>query len=229
MKFFLRGHKNMFFAADGATGGGGGADGGSEGGGNSGGADDDTGGGDDTKGDDKGNDDTKSEAEKLFEARLKKAVAEEKKKSAKALKELEKLRNEKLTAEERHKIEEETKAEELAEREREITEKENRYHALSAINAAGLSLDGVDGENLVELVMSDTSENIDSKVATLTSLLTKLVDKKVDEKFRGYGRDPRGGGKNNEGSKDEKSIAEKLGGKRAEMLKKSEDILKNYM
>ncbi len=153
-------------------------------------------------------------------------MAEEKKKSAALNKELEKMKKEKMTADELKKYEDEKRSTELAEREKAITEKENRYYAVGAIKKAGLD-DGSDTAlKIVNLVMAEDTKGIDAKVAALGELVNKLVDAKVNAKFKAAGRTPNGGtgGSGNEGNDNKNSLAEKLGKARAEQAKKSNDI-----
>lgn len=166
--------------------------------------------------------------ERLLQARLDKAMAEERKNNAKLTKEIEKLKREKMTADELKKYDDEKKANELAEREKAITEKENRYYAIGAIKKAGLD-DGSDTAlKIVDLVMGADNEEIDNKVAALNELVNKIVDSKVNEKFKGAGRIPNGGNNGDEG-KEKNTLAKKLGKQRAEQNKKSNDILKHYL
>ncbi|MCD8091041.1 MAG: DUF4355 domain-containing protein, partial [Clostridiales bacterium] len=177
---------------------------------------------------DKGNNDPN--IEKLIELRFQKAMAEEKKKSAALNRELEKMKKEKMTADELKKYEDEQRNTQLAEREKAITEKENRYYAVGAIKKAGLD-DGSDTAlKIVDLVMAEDTKGIDGKVSALNELVNKLVDAKVDAKFKAAGRSPNGGaGGSGEGAKDKNSLAEKLGKQRAEQAKKSNEILKHYL
>lgn len=169
-----------------------------------------------------------NDLDRLLQARLDKAMAEERKKSSALQKELDKMKREKMTADELKKYDDEQKENALAEREKAITEKENRYYAIGAIKKAGLD-DGSDTAlKIVDLVMGADNEEIDNKVAALNELVNKLVDSKVNEKFKGAGRIPNGG--NNSGKvKEKNALAEKLGKQKAEQNKKSNDILKHYL
>ncbi len=166
--------------------------------------------------------------DRLLQARLDKAMAEERKKNANLVKELEKMKRDKMTADELKKYDDEKRANDLAEREKTIAEKENRYYAITALKKAGLD----DGSEIVldlaELVMGNDTDTTDARIETLNKLVTKMVDSKVNERFKSYGRIP--GGPNNQGGNDEdNTIAKKLGKQRAEQIKKSNDILKHYI
>jgi hypothetical protein len=213
------------FDADGGTGTGAGVGGADGTIGNNNGVGDSKGADDSTKGDKQG---TNTDLERLLQAKLDKAMAEERKKSANLQKELEKMKKEKMTADELKKYDDEKRANELAERERVIAEKENRYYAVGAIKKAGLD-DGSDtAMKIVDLVLGANSEEIDTKVAALNELVNKLVDGKVNEKFKSAGRTPGGSNSTDNEHKKDTDIAEKLGKARAEQLKKSNEILKYY-
>lgn len=177
----------------------------------------------------KGEDYSDSEKlDRLVQARVEKAIEEERKKSKALSKELDKMKREKLTAEELKKYDDEKRDKELAEREAAITERENRYYAIGAIKKAGLD-DGSDTAlKIVDLVMGKDSEEIDSKVSALKELVNKIVGSKVNEKFKSAGRIPGRGGTDSS-QKEENTLAKTLGKRRAEQDKKSSDILKHYI
>ncbi len=235
---------SIMYAPDGGSGAGGGTTGSSAGGGttgsgegndpegSSGGNGTGSGEGNDPEGDKGQKDKNKpSDFERLLQARLDKAMAEERKKSSALQKELEKMKREKMTADELKKYDDEQKQNALDERERAITEKENRYYAIGAIKKAGLDDGSETALRLVDLVMGADSEEIDKKVAALNELVNKIVDSKVNEKFKGLGRTPNGGGNagGNGGGEDKNTLAERLGRQRAAQSKKSSDILKHYI
>lgn len=106
--------------------------------------------------------------------------------------ELTKLKNEKLTAEERAELEKKEKEAELEKRERELTDKENRLYAVKAIKKANLD-DGSDSAlDLVEFVMAEDEERIDAKVKAFSKLVDKLVKSEVDCVFKKNGGKPGG-------------------------------------
>lgn len=109
--------------------------------------------------------------------------------------ELEKLRKEKLTAEELAKLEAEEQAKDLAEREAAVKAAENKIYAMSAIKKAGLDDGSEAALEILALVNASETEAIDSNVKALKALVDKLVKAKVDETFKKQGRNPeRGGG-----------------------------------
>jgi len=172
---------------------------------------------------------TTAELDKLVQARADKLTAEMGKKNAALQKELDKLKKEKMTADElkAHEISEKEKT--LAEREKMLADKENRLLAIKAIKKAGLD-DGSDKAlELVDFVMGEDEETINNKVNVFGELVKKFVAAEVDKAFKKNGRNPNSG---NNGSGDDNkgksTVAEQLGKARADKQKKSNDILKLY-
>lgn len=107
--------------------------------------------------------------------------------------ELDKLRKEKLTDEERAALD---KAE-FERQKAEFQMEKNKLYAVKAIKAAGLD-DGSDKSlELVEFVMGDSEETIDARVKVFGELVKKFVAAEVDKTFKDNGRNPykgKGGG-----------------------------------
>lgn len=168
--------------------------------------------------------------DKLIQSKLDKAMAEERKKSAALQKELDKLKKERMSEEERLQLERAEKEAELAEREKMIADKENRYIAIKAIKEAGLD-DGSDlSLKLVDFVMGDNEDAIKNKVTAFKELVDKFTAAEVDKTFKKNGRNPNGS--NNpapEGNNNENSVAKKLGEAAAAKAKQSTDILNHYL
>lgn len=146
-------------------------------------------------------------------------------------KELENLKREKLTAEERRQLELEDKERAIAERERSLLEKENRLYTIKAIKAAGLD-DGSDKAlELVDFIISDSQEEIDERVKVFSEILNKFVSAKVDSTFKANGRVPNGtnGHSSNNQDESENKIAVHLGKIRAEKESKSQKIINHYI
>ncbi len=226
MKYFKR--FMPMFAADGDTGSGTGGEG------TSGAASTEIGEGNNPTPDDSGKDEGQknnkpNDFERLLQARFDKAMAEERKKNAGLMKELEKMKREKMTADELKKYDDEKRTNELAEREKTIAEKENRYYAITALKKAGLDDGSETVLELAEIVMGNNTDETDTKIATLDKLITKMVDSKVNERFKSFGRVPGGSGTSEGDGKDKNILAEKLGKQRAEQNKKSNNILKHYI
>lgn len=176
-----------------------------------------------------GKDKDPDDFERLLQARLDKAMEEERKKNANLTKEIEKMKREKMTADELKKYDDEKRANDLAEREKTIAEKENRYYAITALKKAGLDDGSETALELAELVMGADTDETDTRIATLNKLVTKMVDSKVNERFKSFGRVPNGGNSSGSEGKEKNTLAEKLGKQRAEQNKKSNDILKHYL
>ncbi|MFR5772753.1 MAG: DUF4355 domain-containing protein [Lachnospirales bacterium] len=170
--------------------------------------------------------------DRLLKARLDKAMEEERKKNKSLEKEIEKMKRDKMTADELKKYDDEKRDRELAEREQAIADRENRYYAISAIKKAGLDDGGDTALKIVDLVLGKDSDEIDNKVSALNELVNKLVDNEVNEKFKSAGRIPNTGSANaNTNTEDKKGneLAKGLGKERAELKKKSDSILKHYI
>lgn len=169
-----------------------------------------------------------ADLDKLVQARADKLTAEMGKKNALLQKELDKLKKEKMTADELKQLEMSEKEKELAEREKMLLDRENRLLAIKAIKAAGLD-DGSDKAlELVDFVIADSEDAINNKVKAFGELVNKFVESKVNETFKKNGRNPNGSNTNNVADKGDNTIAEKLGKVRAERDKKSDDIRKYY-
>lgn len=112
-------------------------------------------------------------------------------------KQLEDLRKEKLTENERAELDRKNRETELEKKERAFQLMQNKYAATQALKEAGLE----NGEDVVTLVLGDTEENTKKRVAALSSLVERLVKAKVAEKFKEGGRNPEkgssGGGEDN--------------------------------
>lgn len=179
-----------------------------------------------------GNNNDNDNIERLISARVQKAMEKANKDKSELEKQLEKLKREKLTAEEVKKLEDEKKAKDLAEREAALKEKENRYYAVGAIKKAGLD-DGSDTAlKIVDLVMGGNEDEINTKITALNELVNKIVDSKVNEKFKAAGRNPNSGGSaddRGEAENGRNTVAELLGKSRAEQAKRSKEVLDYYL
>lgn len=182
--------------------------------------------GDDNKGDQ--SDDKKDAIDKIVQSRVDRAMADERKKTAALQKELEKFRKEKLSAEELKQLEIEEREQAIADKQKEITDKENRLFAIQAIKEAGLD-DGGDTSALVDLVVAGvdvTEDSITDKVKAVKTYIDTKVASEVDKTFKDNGRNPNGANSNNKDKTD--TIAERLGKGRAEQNKVYTDVLNHY-
>lgn len=148
--------------------------------------------------------------------------------------ELENIKRSKMTDDERtqydiKKKEEDAnrRLEELDKKQAELTERENRYFALEAVNNLSLNIKGDLAKQVVDLVMADTPEAITANVKAFETVVNQLVKAKVDETFKSKGRTPGSGNATGDDSKE--SIGAELGKRRAEADKAANDILKHYI
>lgn len=152
--------------------------------------------------------------EKLIQAKVDKITSKLGKEKAGLQKQLEQLKKDKLTDDERKQLEISEKEQEIAERERALLEKENRLYAIKSIKAAGLD-DGSDKSlELVEFVLADDTDEIDRRVKAFGELVKKFAQSEIDKKFKENGRNPNTGGKaaqaNNPYAKETFSLTEQM-------------------
>lgn len=128
--------------------------------------------------------------EKLVQQRVDKAIAKLGKDKSDLQKQLDQLKKEKMTDEERKQFELSEKEKLIADREKALLEKENRLYAIKAIKEAGLD-DGSDKSlELVDFVMDTDTEAIDNKIKAFDALVKKFVKAEVDKTFKTNGRTP---------------------------------------
>lgn len=140
-------------------------------------------------------DELEQRLERLVQAKVDKITSKLGKEKAELQKKYDQLKKEKLTADEIKKEELSDKEEEIEKRERAILEKENRLYAIKAIKSAGLD-DGSDKAlELVEFVLNDDTDVIDSRVKAFGELVKKFAKAEVDKTFKDNGRNPNAGGK----------------------------------
>ena len=127
---------------------------------------------------------------------------------------LETLKKERLTAEERKDLEIKEKEEEIAQRERALAEKENRLYAIRAIKEAGLDDGGETSLDLIDFVMAEDTEAIDAKIKAFDKLVKAFVKAEVDKTFKEHGRTPEkgigGGAKTNPYAKETMNLTEQM-------------------
>lgn len=144
------------------------------------------------------NDDNDGDAdEKLLERKIQQAVDRATNKlgndNKKLRKELEKLRKEKLTAEELKALEDEEKEKDLADREAAVKAAENKLYAVKAIKKAGLDDGSETALDILSLVNAGDEESIDNNIKALKALVDKLVKAEVEKTFKDGGRNPERG------------------------------------
>lgn len=167
--------------------------------------------------------------EKLIQSRVDKITAELGKKNANLQKELDKAKREKLSDEEVRKLELADKEKELTAKEQDLLDRENRLYAIKAIKEIGLDDGSQNSLELIDFVMGKDEEAITERVKAFKGLVDRFVNAKVDQTFKANGRTPNSGSTNNgEAKKEENSFAVELGKKAAERAKESNEILKHY-
>lgn len=127
--------------------------------------------------------------------------------------ELDKLRKQNMTDEERKEAERIAKETEIAEKERQLIDRENRLYAIEAIKKAGLDSGDETSLEIVDFVMDADQENIIKRVTSFKTLLDKLVTTEVEKTFKINGRKPNEGGGLGSGNEDNTAteFAKKLG------------------
>lgn len=147
----------------------------------------------------------------------------------KLLAEIETLKKEKFSDDEIKQLEMKAKEDELAERERALTDKENRLIAIKAIKEAGLD-DGSDASlAIVDFVMAENEEGIRERVKAFDALVKRIVKAQVDGVFKSNGRTPGVGSETaaNAGGQND-SIATRLGRNVASTNKTAQSVLDHY-
>ena len=145
-------------------------------------------------------------------------------------KQLEKEKKNGMTAAELADYEKTQRERELAEREKMILDRENRYFALQEVTALGYTLGTEQTEALVSLVMAQDQRTIRKNTATLKTLVDGLVKAEVDKTFRRYGTTPNGAKNGADGGDDDKTkIASALGKAAANRKKNAQSVLNHYL
>ncbi len=170
---------------------------------------------------------TAEDVERMVQSGVDKATAEYGKKISALKKENEELKRKNLSDEERKNLEIADRDNALAERERKLNDRENRIFASKVLREVGLDDGSTRSLELVDLVMSDTEENIEKRAKTLKSLVDALVKSEVEKTFRTHGRVPNGANISTESK--ESDLAARLGKDRAEQNKKANDVLSHYI
>lgn len=103
---------------------------------------------------------------------------------------METIKQEKLTAEERAELERKQEREAFDRERAEFQMEKNKLYAIKALQAAGLN-DGSDQAwELVDFVLGSDEAEIDSRVKAFGDLVKKFVASEVDKTFKGVGRTP---------------------------------------
>lgn len=146
--------------------------------------------------DDKGEEDDKNkqpDIEKLVQQAVDRATNKLGNDNKRLREELEKIKKEKLTDEERHELEKKQEREEFERQKAEFQAEKNKLYAIKAIKAAGLD-DGSDKSlELVDFVMGGDEAEINSRVKAFGDLVKKFVSAEVEKTFKDNGRNPNKG------------------------------------
>lgn len=145
-------------------------------------------------------------------------------------KKLEALQKEKLSDDEIKDLELKEREKTLADRDKALTEKENRWIAMQAIKEAGLDDGSKDSLAIVDFVMAEDEDGIKERVKAFDGLVKRLVKAQVDAVFKASGRTPgvgsdaasAAGGQN-------ESTAVRMGKNAAAINQKSRSILDSYL
>nr|DAT66150.1 MAG TPA: capsid scaffolding protein [Caudoviricetes sp.] len=144
---------------------------------------------------------------------------------------LEDLKKSKLTADEAAELERQEREDALDEREKALKDKENRMYAIKAIKEAGLDDGSAASLDLVEFVLADDEDGINTRVKTFGALVQRFVKAAVDKTFKANGRTP---GVGNAASADDKddtpsSLAVQLGKNAAKANESFKTTLDYYL
>lgn len=133
-----------------------------------------------------------------------------------------------LTPEQIKELDEREKTAAQNKREADITERENRFYALTAIKEAGLDDGGKTALELIDLVMGKDQKEIDAKVKSLGKLIKKMVSTEVEKTFKDHGRSPESG-KGADGEDQKNDIAKRLGQRTAKLNEQARKTLDFYL
>ena len=141
----------------------------------------------------------------------------------------ERLKKEKLSEDEIKQLELKEKAEELAERDKKLTDRENRLFAIKAIKEIGLD-DGSDASlAIVDFVMADTEDGIKERVKSFDALVKRIVKTQVDGVFKTNGRTPGVGNTAPTKEESKNTVAVQLGKNAAKVNEAAQNTLNHYL
>lgn len=133
--------------------------------------------------------------EKLVQSAVDRATNRLGNENKKLREQLDKLKKEKLSDDELKTLEVQEKEAALAEREKQILDKENRFYAIEAIKKAGLDDGSTRALDLIDFVMSSDQAGIDKRIAAFKAVVDAYVKNEVDKTFR-TGKTPGKGSEN---------------------------------
>lgn len=144
-------------------------------------------------------------------------------------KQLEALQKEKLSDDELKDLELKEREKTLADRDKALTEKENRWIAMQAIKEAGMDDGSKDSLELVDLVMAEDEEGIKKRVVAIKNQVDRLVRIQVEARFKDAGRTPGVGTDTAANAGGEHDYATRNGKNAAASHQKSRSILDSYL
>lgn len=143
-------------------------------------------------------------------------------------KQLEALQKEKLSDDELKDLELKEREKTLADRDKALTEKENRWIAMKAIKEAGLD-DGSDAAlAIVDFVMAEDEDGIKERVKAFDTLVKRIVESQVKAVFKTNGRTPGVGADTASNAGGENDYATRNGKNTAAANQKARSTLDSY-
>lgn len=153
--------------------------------------------------------------EKLFQSKIDRAMAAERKEKSELKRKLERLQQKVLTDEEAKQIEFEEKQQELEQREKELTLEKNKMYAVKAMKKANLS-DTEETMSIIEriVVSCEDETDIDDTIKLLKGWFDNAVKAEVEKRFKEGGYTPTKGSSLNGGKnpymKDQLNLTEQM-------------------
>jgi hypothetical protein len=143
--------------------------------------------------------------------------------------ELDQVKKDHMSEEERREAELQEREAAFAERERELADKENRLIAIKAIKEVGLDDGSELSLALVDFVMAEDEDTIKERVKTFDSLVKRMVQAEVDKVFKNSGRVPgKGSASTSETDSKKDSVAVRIGQNAAKANKAAQTTLEYY-
>ena len=153
--------------------------------------------------------------EKLFQSKIDRAMAAERKEKSELKRKLERLQQKVLTDEEAKQIEFDEKQQELEQREKELTLEKNKMYAVKAMKKANLS-DTEETMSIIERIVTSCEDetDIDDIISDLKAWYDKGVKAEVDKRFKEGAYTPTKGSSLNGGKnpymKDQLNLTEQM-------------------
>ena len=172
--------------------------------------------------------DNNSKLESLIQSAVDRATNKLGNENKQLRKQLEALQKEKLSDDELKDLALKEREKAIADRDKELTEKENRWIAMNAIREAGLDDGSSATTELVNLVMAEDEEGIKKNVTAVKNHVDRLVKAQVEARFKDAGRTPGVGTDTAANAGGEYDYATRSGKNAAAATQKSRSILDSY-